>query len=548
MATKDTPSGLLARVTNFVRSPSAGSETPGSGETAEGAENAKLTIARMIERKAHNDAVRKREFDQLRKLRQVSQAVASEMVARPSFFSDSMGHSTLEDRTSTLKKIDEIEAQMSKQWWKTRQGALDAAKANPSPEAVVAPVQKSAAPTDACDTFAATVRADATEDAHSAAKADAAELSRPPSQSSYIKGTTAVSNSKRMSLYPDWVVSDAILEEAAIRFANHDDVGAETILMAALNDRSAAPQSIDAWTAALFDLYRSTGQQANFDSFVMDYSVRFDRAGPVWFSTPEALGLSAPSAAGGSHLPQLANTPGTWICPTALDTSSVAQLNAVVNINHSPCRLDWRLLKTITPEAGQALVRLLALWCEQPLKFQLEGIEVLDAVLRAKTVVGDRHVPQFWWHCHMNVLRILTSKDAFELLAMEFCITYEVSPPSWQAAQCQLMATPRNERSLRTQTACVETSTLALSGEVLGSDADSLKYLQLAARDQPVVLVNCDVLIRVDFSAAGSILNWVTNEQEAGREVEFHHVPRLVASFFSLIGINEHAQITVRDN
>ena len=60
-------------------------------------------------------AVRKREFDRLRALR--LHMAAGE--ARGQHFSQTSIHSRIEDRASTIKKIDEIEAQMSMQWWKT---------------------------------------------------------------------------------------------------------------------------------------------------------------------------------------------------------------------------------------------------------------------------------------------------------------------------------------------------------------------------------------------------------------------------------------------
>ena len=124
MATKDTPTGLLARVANFVRSPAAEPPARNLATSPEEGEAGKQTIKRMIERKAHNDAVRQREFSQLRKLREASPAALSEMAARASFFQDSSGFAASVGRESTLRKIDDIEAQMSKQWWKGQQGPL----------------------------------------------------------------------------------------------------------------------------------------------------------------------------------------------------------------------------------------------------------------------------------------------------------------------------------------------------------------------------------------------------------------------------------------
>lgn len=60
--------------------------------------------------------VRRREFSKLRVLR--LQETAPDAVQRPPFFLTSVLLKN-EERVSTLKKIDEIEAQMSMQWWKT---------------------------------------------------------------------------------------------------------------------------------------------------------------------------------------------------------------------------------------------------------------------------------------------------------------------------------------------------------------------------------------------------------------------------------------------
>lgn len=60
--------------------------------------------------------LRKREFDKLRTLRQNQST--SEDKPKQRFFHTSM-LTDLSEKTSTLKKIDEIEAQMSMQWWKT---------------------------------------------------------------------------------------------------------------------------------------------------------------------------------------------------------------------------------------------------------------------------------------------------------------------------------------------------------------------------------------------------------------------------------------------
>src|SRR5690349_11062129 len=115
----DEKSGLFSKVVKFVRNPGGWSE--GDAEGGDESSYSKQMLKEMIERKRRNDFVRKREFDMLRKMRRSEVMAGGDPAARPSFFQSSMP-SKPDDRASTLKKIDEIEAQMSMQWWKTKHG------------------------------------------------------------------------------------------------------------------------------------------------------------------------------------------------------------------------------------------------------------------------------------------------------------------------------------------------------------------------------------------------------------------------------------------
>ena len=62
------------------------------------------------------------------------------------------------------------------------------------------------------------------------------------------------------------------------------------------------------------------------------------------------------------------------------------------------------------------------------------------------------------------------------------------------------------------------------------------------------MIVSCARLIRVDFIAAGDLLNWVLARRAENRSVQFIDAHRLVALFFGAMGINEHAQVKVRND
>src|SRR4051812_41757763 len=121
MASKEENTGLLSKVVKFVRNPTTNWADLDQQEADRESTYSKQMLKEMIERKRRNDFVRKREFDMLRKMRRSEVLAGQDPGARPSFFQSSMP-SKPDDRATTLKKIDEIEAQMSMQWWKTKHG------------------------------------------------------------------------------------------------------------------------------------------------------------------------------------------------------------------------------------------------------------------------------------------------------------------------------------------------------------------------------------------------------------------------------------------
>lgn len=128
MAKSDSP-GLLSKVARFVRNPMKDWSEFDRKEPAPESGYSKEALKEMIERKRQNDFVRKREFDQLRKMRRREPLVNSDQAGRPSFFQSSLP-SNPDERAMTLRKIDEIEAQMSRQWWKGRQDEASARASN----------------------------------------------------------------------------------------------------------------------------------------------------------------------------------------------------------------------------------------------------------------------------------------------------------------------------------------------------------------------------------------------------------------------------------
>jgi hypothetical protein len=155
--------------------------------------------------------------------------------------------------------------------------------------------------------------------------------------------------------------------------------------------------------------------------------------------------------------------------------------------------------------------------------------------------------------------------DQFDETAIDYCVTYEVSPPSWEPAQCRLrmsggesstsspplsvvseVSTSFIESQLTDDTGLVQVSSVELSGQLVGDIGATLKKLHDELGASSIVNVSCAKLIRVDFIAAGDLLNWVLARRGENRAVSFTDAHRLVALFFGAMGITEHARVKVR--
>ena len=594
MAIKDNNPGLLSKVAKFVRNPTTNWADLDSRQPEAESGYSKQALKEMIERKRQNDFVRRREFDQLRKLRSRDPTAGLDPAGRPSFFQSSIASNTGE-RAVTLKKIDEIEAQMSKQWWKGKQ--VDAPDSGGNFPSAPSPQGKSAdsapitlAPVGEASTgFALTQPSQLPSEVELEASGFVSTqlgISNPQLYNVPRPGATPVaprapdgggsgfSSSRLFAVELSDDASDPDLEDAAIRFANGDDAGAEAGLLDALRGGSVSVDLADLWTAALFDFYRATGQQARFDGIAIDFAERFGRSAPAWFSMPEQLDLK-PVAASASASVEALPGKAIWTCPPSLDVASMGVLHQALADAPLPWFLNWSQLVSIRPDALDFLSQLFASWCSQRVRLRFGGAENLDRALRSYTLSGDKAVSMLWWRARMDALRIMRLQDEFELVALDYCVTYEVSPPAWADARCEFISDSRSlvgnagtgGRKAADATAPgwqrgdggqaltvpigledVPAAVVELTGEIVGDAADALLKLEAGLQGAGRLVISCARLIRVDFSAAGSILNWVASRESEGCHVQFREVHRLVGAFFNVIGINEHARVVLRSN
>ena len=589
MSKDDTASGLLSKLVKFVRNPATNWTELDSVDGDKDDAVTKQLLNEMIERKRRNDFVRKREFDMLRKLQklEVLAGTGSDPAGRPSFFQSSLT-SHIDDRASTLKKIDDIEAQMSMQWWRTKNQTSSDLTLEPASlplvqtEPELPPLQEAVHPAyqstmpggmDLVDHANEPAPGFLLDDLLGTVPKTPARVEFPGIESSRDSSALGLLASPGPATAADLeyesVVHDADLEEAAILFANGDDAGAEAGLLEILRPGASHADHVYSWLT-LFDLYRATGEQGKFEAAALDFAEHFSRSAPQWFSLPDLVkALILPSQ---EPAPESMST--DWICPSSLSLQSVGALNTVIARSPMPWRLDWSHLKTIEASAVEPLHKVFTNWAAQPVELRFLGDAQLQKVLHEATPSGERATEPKWWLLRMQMLRVIHRPDDFELTALDYCVTYEVSPPAWEVAHCDYKSLDDEGDAMGRSTIIGEPTTDAvystlmtletdsgldiasktpvrflsveLSGQIQGDALGVLERLENSLMGADRMQISCAKLIRVDFSAAGMLLNWVSARRAENRFVEFSEVNRLVAAFFSVIGIVEYAKVKAR--
>ncbi|MBU6258566.1 MAG: hypothetical protein KGJ30_06560 [Burkholderiales bacterium] len=578
---------FFRKVVRFVANPATDwTDLSSRQEDTRELEIEKSELKAMIERKRRNDFVRKREFDMLRRVRR--EGLSPEQLASLG------GSSRLDDsdarapdgytaRPGGVKaKIDEIEQQMvgDAGFASTRGGRPSAFSAAPTAPAPLAReggrvvddgVLPALPPLPAPGVINLPPAAAPAPVQMSGGLPPLAPLSTVSFSGTAPAPVPIITNlgensdfGSPFAVEVSEVVHDPELDEAVIAFANADFSQCEEALQRITQPGGPRSQHAETWLV-LFDLYRATGQQAHFESLALEYAQQFGWSAPQWYSLPKLV------AENQADEPVVgASTQGHgdvgWLAPEQLDIEAVARLRSQTLQMPLPWVFDWQLLRIVDAEAAQQLSALFRLWASQPLEMRWIGGERLFQVLQDAAPTGVRDADPAYWTARLDALRLVNRADQFDEAAIDYCVTYEVSPPSWEPTRCKVkissvdqstrapsmsvvseMSTSFLESSLAEDAAAnFEIAHVELSGQLVGDIGPTLSRLHSETSTAPLVSVSCARLIRVDFIAAGDLLNWVLSKRAQNRAVHFVDTHRLVALFFGAMGINEHAKVQVR--
>ncbi|PWF55142.1 STAS domain-containing protein [Massilia glaciei] len=329
-------------------------------------------------------------------------------------------------------------------------------------------------------------------------------------------------------LLADDEVSDAplhattapVIEEIAIMYANDELEVAEHLLLESLADVGQTDRTV--WWM-LFDLYQVSGRQDDFDNVAIDYASRFETSPPSW---------SAPPPAGTDD-----NTARSGVTPTeaftgALDAAIAPQLKRLLGLaGSSPLfRLEFGRVKSATPEGCTLILGAMKDLRAGGGELIVAGASELADIIRANIATGERDASEAPWLLLLALLQLMNKEKDFEETAMDYCVTYEVSPPSFEAPANMAAAA---EASVRTPST---SDRFMLPPLIDGFSTTLFEKIEAYAEQYDPVVLDCSRLGRVDYSAASSLLSRLRPLHAADKRIEFRDMNHLVAALFKLLG------------
>lgn len=325
----------------------------------------------------------------------------------------------------------------------------------------------------------------------------------------------------------------AAIEEAAVLFANGQTAEAHARLKKALEGEDLGAWTLQVWLMT-FDVLQHLGRKQEFEERALDFVVKFERSPPVW-TDPPAVPKSNPSLrTGGAATVSLTGALG------AQSAGALEQLRKSAE-KQPRLRLDFGKLQGIEPAGCKLLRATLKHFKTAKKDVWLTGEATLIKLLRQGAKAGDTSVEKDVWLLLLDLYQMLGLQTQFEEAAVDYAVTYEVSPPSWEAPPPR----PKGEPMAQTQPVPTQIADEAfhVSGEVAGSSDQLFAELgTYAATANPVVL-DFATARRVDFVNAGRLLNALEKLKAEGKQLVIRGAGEMIIALFAVMGIPKVARI-----
>ena len=289
--------------------------------------------------------------------------------------------------------------------------------------------------------------------------------------------------------------------------------------------------AVRAW-ACLFDLLQVMGRRAAFDALALAYARRFEKSPPAWSQVAEGPHMASETIGGRAHV-ALNGTLNAGVGEVLKQAMKLAATSTLV-------RIDLAKLVDADNDGATLLMRALAALKKAKKEFVLGSPEHLAQILAAKLTPGERKSESMWL-LMLDLYQQAFQQDAFEEAAVNYAVTFEVSPPSWEALPPRAAAAPEPASS-----AVPKAEGFALRGQLLGATAAEFAPLEAALAGRDEYDIDAHRLVRIDAGSATQLLEVLSRLHAGGKKLRIIGLSTLVAVYLEILDFADVAELRAR--
>jgi ABC-type transporter Mla MlaB component len=325
----------------------------------------------------------------------------------------------------------------------------------------------------------------------------------------------------------------AVIEESAIMYSNGQNELVGQMLRAAIEEDALGPSTRLAWWM-LFDLLQLSDRRDEFEQLAIEYTNKFESSPPGWTSMEPKKAVTGPAGP---------STPAVSFSGK-LDAGAAKNVERIRNLagTHPSLRLEFTRVSEADVAGCSLLLSALKALQKSGHNLVLVGAPELAVKIRAIIQVERRDDSEDAWLLLLEILRLLSREQEFEEASIDYCITFEVSPPAFVAPKTKVTTAVAAEPS------AADGNGFVMPPLVEGRIDNLILAIAAHSDHHSPAIVDCSQLRRVDFNAAGRLLTGLAPFCGNGKIIEFHNVNHLVAELFNVMGLKDILRIVPRKN
>lgn len=323
-----------------------------------------------------------------------------------------------------------------------------------------------------------------------------------------------------------------IVEETAILFANGQAEQALAKLLRAVREEDLGASALQCWLM-LFDVYQHLGRRDEFESLALEFVVKFERSAPAWREAGVEARANPALLTGGTGYCAFAGT-------ITGGSGEFDKLSVLAQRQHM-MRVDFAKIEAIDAAGAERLRKVLGDLRASGKEVVLTGEARLLELLEGSCQAGNAKTDRALWALLFEVYRWFGREQRFEEAAVDYAVTYEVSPPSWEARPAAVA------KSSGAGTAAeAPGQALVLPGDVTGAGEALVKELQAWTAANSMLVIDLSRAKRVDFVSAGVLLNALSQLRQAGTTIQIRGTNEMIAALFEVMGVSKVATVIRR--